>query len=262
MSSIKQKLHSKTGASMLLALMFMMVCLFIGGTVLASATANGRRVANMQSDEQEYLSQRSAMLLLANMLQTSSGDELTLIIEDKTVENLSDHTKTRTVTFTLPDTGMDAKPVLQKVLYENVLSAFFEEYRKHPDIDVITIPPGFENFNFEEGAAISNTVYTNPVSNTGYITVTADLGNGRTEDLTAQYEIENFNMKITFGTLTDGTFTVDSVTELSLEAFADFDLATYFTDSTNAVVSSTLTHKTTTKTSIISWEAPVIKKVR
>lgn len=260
MSSIKQKLHSKTGASMLLALMFMMVCLFIGGTVLASATANGRRVANMQSDEQEYLSQRSAMLLLADMLQTSSGDELSLIIKDETVENLITHYKTRTVTFSLPDTAQ--KPVLQKILYENVLSAFFDEYRKHPDIDVITIPPAYEHFNFEAGAAIDNMVYTNPISNTGYITVTADLGNGRTEDLTAKYEISNFNMKITFGTMADGTFTEDSVTELSLEAFADFNLETYFTDFTNADVTVVGPIKTTTKTSIISWEDPVIKKVR
>ena len=147
MSSIKQKLHSKTGASMILALMFMMICLIIGGTVLASATANGRRVADMQSDEQEYLSQRSAMLLMADMLKTSSDDELSLIIEDKTVTNLSDNTSTRTVTFTLPNTGSVKKPMLQKVLYESVLSAYFSKYREQ--YPAAPIPNSIYYINFE-----------------------------------------------------------------------------------------------------------------
>ena len=72
MKSIKKKLSSNSGASMLLALVFLMFCMFVGGSVLAAASANGSRAARQKENQQAYLSQRSASLLLADLLK---GDE-------------------------------------------------------------------------------------------------------------------------------------------------------------------------------------------
>lgn len=66
---IKEKLHSSKGASLIIALVFMLFCAMIGSAVLAAATANGGRVAALKSDQQEYLDQRSAATLLSDELQ-------------------------------------------------------------------------------------------------------------------------------------------------------------------------------------------------
>ena len=73
MNLISRKLRSQSGASMLIALMFMLFCLFVGGSVLAAATANGYRVAHM-SDQQDFLNQRSAALLLSDELDGTRAD--------------------------------------------------------------------------------------------------------------------------------------------------------------------------------------------
>ncbi len=67
MKTIKNKLHSKSGASLLLALLFLGFCVLVGGTVLAAAAANGFRTTRMQAKKQE-LSDRSAAMLVANEL--------------------------------------------------------------------------------------------------------------------------------------------------------------------------------------------------
>lgn len=86
MNKIMQKLHSRSGASMLLAMVFIMFCTFIGGTVLAAATANGSRVAKLTHSQQAYLSQRSAALVLADQLTKDADNGLQLTI----VETITD----------------------------------------------------------------------------------------------------------------------------------------------------------------------------
>lgn len=80
LKQISRKLRSRRGGSMLLAMLFMLFCVFIGGTVLTAATANGYRVAHL-SDQQQYLDQRSAALLVSDQLESSDG-LLQLIVAD------------------------------------------------------------------------------------------------------------------------------------------------------------------------------------
>jgi len=53
---------------MLIALVFMLFCVFVGGSVLAAATANGARLKQSAQEEQDYLSARSAALLTETQL--------------------------------------------------------------------------------------------------------------------------------------------------------------------------------------------------
>ena len=112
MQSIKRKLSSQSGGSMLLALVFLLFCLFVGGSVLASATANGGRVNDLKASQQEYLTQRSAMLLMADMLESNDGSDLQLTIKEEKISDGS--TETVKVTFTIQDND-SAKSPLEKI---------------------------------------------------------------------------------------------------------------------------------------------------
>lgn len=81
MSKLQRKLRSRTGASMLLALVFLLFCSFIGSTVLVSATANAYRVAQV-AEQQDFLNQRSAALLLGDELQLEPGQQFRLSVVD------------------------------------------------------------------------------------------------------------------------------------------------------------------------------------
>lgn len=91
---IKEKLQSSKGASLIIALVFMLFCAMVGSAVLAAATANGGRVAALKSDQQDYLNQRSAATLLQDEL-TMSRPQLVI-------------TKTTTMTtrYTVGDGGV------------------------------------------------------------------------------------------------------------------------------------------------------------
>ena len=84
MRNIKRKLRSKVGASMILALMFLLFCSFVGGSVLVSATANAYRVAHLQ-EQQDFLNQRSAALLLAEEMRLASGKYLRIKVIDEDI---------------------------------------------------------------------------------------------------------------------------------------------------------------------------------
>lgn len=77
MNLIKNKLHSKRGASLMIALVFLIFAVFIGGSVLAAASANGYRIEHL-SDQQDYLNQRSAALLLAEEMDIDLFSNISL----------------------------------------------------------------------------------------------------------------------------------------------------------------------------------------
>lgn len=81
MNSIKRKLCSNAGASMLLAVIFMLFCVLVGGTVLAASAANGYRMDRL-SNSQVYLNQRSAAMLIASQLKTDDNVQLRVTITD------------------------------------------------------------------------------------------------------------------------------------------------------------------------------------
>ena len=60
MNNLKRTLRSSRGASMILALVFLMFSVFVGGSVLAVATANSARIQHQTDTQQQFLRQRSA----------------------------------------------------------------------------------------------------------------------------------------------------------------------------------------------------------
>lgn len=80
MRLLANKLRSRSGSSILLALMFLLIVTFVGSSVLVSATGNAGRLNKMRERRQRYLSERSAAMVLRDQL-VSAADARTLTIE-------------------------------------------------------------------------------------------------------------------------------------------------------------------------------------
>ena len=66
---VKEKLNSKRGASVVLALFLLLVCAFAGTSALTAARANVGRYSTMRETQQDYLSVTSAAKLIIADLQ-------------------------------------------------------------------------------------------------------------------------------------------------------------------------------------------------
>lgn len=68
MPAVRKKLKSASGASMLLALLFLFFCLTVGSIVLTAASANAGRTARIRREQQDYLAVESAARQLRESL--------------------------------------------------------------------------------------------------------------------------------------------------------------------------------------------------
>lgn len=152
MNKIMRKLRSRNGASMLLALVFLLFCTFVGGSVLVSATSNAYRVAHL-SDQQDYLNERSAALLMSDELYVEEDKRLQLnvvesvktyqpvtILESGGTENIAGedaHTE-RVVTFQAPANISMTK--LQQLMFESTVWRYLREAEDNGSrIDDVTL---------------------------------------------------------------------------------------------------------------------------
>lgn len=75
-----KKLHNKKGASIILALLFFLICATVGSVILAAASANASRIKSERQNENNYLAVRSAGELIKKKLlsinQISDGVSL------------------------------------------------------------------------------------------------------------------------------------------------------------------------------------------
>ena len=129
---IKEKLRSSKGASLIIALVFMLFCAMVGSAVLAAATANGGRIAALKSDQQEYLNQRSAATLLSDELQinrpklTVEKKEVvrtTYTVSDGGVLTPTGSTTTKTINFKV---NGNVATQLQRVLFESAILRYLQ----------------------------------------------------------------------------------------------------------------------------------------
>lgn len=172
MNNIKNKLRSKSGASMLIAMVFMLFCLFVGGVVLAAASANGYRVAHL-SDQQDFLSQRSAGLLLSDMIDenlSAIGGEHYLAISDvksvytpitilegggQVVDTSRSTITEHTLTFTAKFSESNPMTPVQRVLYETAVCRYLEEKGLDPtnlSQGIASAVPVLKGFYYSDGS--------------------------------------------------------------------------------------------------------------
>ncbi len=99
MSVIGRKLKSKTGISMAIALVFLLLCAMVGTVVLAAASVNAGKL----SRERQYYRQILAL--------TSASEVLSKEVKGLTF--VGAHTKTETVTTTVTVNGQDTSTKVQ-----------------------------------------------------------------------------------------------------------------------------------------------------
>lgn len=69
MKRLRKKLHSERGASILLALLFFLVCMMVGASVLAAAASNAGKIRSNRTEQQKYLTLSSAIRLICDELE-------------------------------------------------------------------------------------------------------------------------------------------------------------------------------------------------
>lgn len=69
MKRLREKLHSESGASILLALLMFLVCGMVASSVLAAASSNAGKTRSNQAEHQKYLTLSSAIRLAADELE-------------------------------------------------------------------------------------------------------------------------------------------------------------------------------------------------
>lgn len=69
MKTLREKLHSQSGASILLALLFLLVCMMAAASVLTAAVSNAGKIRSNYEEQQRYLALSSALRLVAGELE-------------------------------------------------------------------------------------------------------------------------------------------------------------------------------------------------
>lgn len=150
MKKLSEKLHSRTGASMVIALVFMLICTFIGGVVLAASTVNSNRVKVLSEQQQDFLNQRSLAGVLVDDLSAprNSKNRLTISFMVNTynpvkIDNggavVFDYAAGRTdvtekkVRFSVDDKNVLNRSALREIMFESAALRFFA--LAHADAD-------------------------------------------------------------------------------------------------------------------------------
>lgn len=69
MKTLREKLHSQCGASILLALLFLLVCMMTAASVLMAAVSNAGKIRSNYEEQQRYLALSSAVRLVVGELE-------------------------------------------------------------------------------------------------------------------------------------------------------------------------------------------------
>ncbi len=270
MNQISRKLRSNSGATMIIALMFMMFCLFVGGSVLASASANGYRVAHL-SDQQDYLDQRSAAMLISDELSAGSVShqltvhDVTQVVQQVTVGDggvitpVGQPTTYHTITFQAP-AGLQMN-ALQRVLYEATVWRYLAEN----SVDLTKTKVEITNFTYQGGTVIGGiSGVTNPFwyqtsATTGQISITGSKSGTQFTAFTAYFESDDnqglYDFLVSFGEFSQLKVAMHAFTGTRTPVVRE-TIAPWTSGGTTFDAQIT----TTSQQYVISWDTPMIEK--
>lgn len=67
---LRKKWNSSRGASILMALLFLLVCMMVGASVLMAASSNAGKIKSNREEQQKYLTLSSALTLICDELES------------------------------------------------------------------------------------------------------------------------------------------------------------------------------------------------
>ena len=132
MQSLKEKLHSAKGSSLLITMVYFLLCFFVGGVVLTAATSNGGRLAAIKADRQAAYAQRSAAMVVQDAL---TDKDLKLVIEKETTTTRVTTTNgattiSTTVGYRLNFVGNENASVLENIVQQAATSVYLDQVWK------------------------------------------------------------------------------------------------------------------------------------
>lgn len=273
MKIILRKLRSRSGASMIMAMVFMLFCAFVGGSVLASATANAYRVAHLE-EQQAFLMERSAALLLSDELQLENGEQFRLSVADS-VRSIQEVTvgnggvvrptetpprKERVISFQLTTNDADVTEMQRLMLETTVWRYLLENAAGEAyTLELVNFPGGVtrpDQFYFVRdiptGEVTDYTIegsmqVTGTASAVSLPAYTANFSSGRENNI--------YDFYVDFGELSQLKLTMNAYSGTSNPIEVKSPASEDSTSSTGYVQITTQVTQTT-----ISWDDPMIEK--
>lgn len=273
MKIILRKLRSRSGASMIMAMVFMLFCAFVGGSVLASATANAYRVAHLE-EQQAFLMERSAALLLSDELQLESDEQFRLSVADS-VRSIQEVTvgnggvvrptetpprKERVISFQLTTNDADVTEMQRLMLETTVWRYLLENAAGEAyTLELVNFPGGVtrpDQFYFVRdiptGEVTDYTIegsmqVTGTASAVSLPAYTANFSSGRENNI--------YDFYVDFGELSQLKLTMNAYSGTSNPIEVKSPASEDSTSSTGYVQITTQVTQTT-----ISWDDPMIEK--
>ena len=141
MNRISKKLKSQSGASLIIALVLLLVCVMVGSVILSSAAGNADKMRKRESEQQEYLALSSA----AELIRTSLGGTVYSAWENNTVYQCYGY-----YGDIRPEKHTDVADVCDKMTYESnddaglkadIADVVYTAYRSHTKYYAPTIVP-------------------------------------------------------------------------------------------------------------------------
>lgn len=72
MNRLRRKLHSQSGAALLLAILMFLLCIMVASSVLAAAASNAGKIKSNRIEQQKYMTLTSAVQLICDDLETAT----------------------------------------------------------------------------------------------------------------------------------------------------------------------------------------------
>ena len=95
MKRLCKKLHSRSGASILLALLFFLLCMTVAASILTAAASNAGKIQSSYQEQQKYLALSSALRLAAGQLEQAAYEgRYTVYTWEVTVKDEEDRSVT------------------------------------------------------------------------------------------------------------------------------------------------------------------------
>jgi hypothetical protein len=282
MNKFKNKLRSRAGASMILAMVFMLFCSFVGSTVLASATANAQRVAQL-AEQQDFMLQRSAALLVSDQFRMDAGQYLRMSVVDQEREIRAiqfigggvyeivpgELKKDRVITFTV--LSSKAPTELQQLMLESAVLRYLRENASSVPDDV-TLKVELAGFPGNP-ASTADFLFPQPTGDDyeekGIINGTMNVAAELKQPAGTAPAIPDYSVRFSVG---QGQYLYDfildfgenSQVKMTMDAFSGVDSGrtmvtkerdeSFFADYPDVEITSE------TETTMISWENPLVEK--
>lgn len=227
MKQIHKKLSSRKGASIIIALLFFLICATVGAIILAMAQANLSHVKTERENEKDYLALSSAALIVKKRMKNAAGTWGPVSNShspDTEAAGVEEKHGFRTV---LSDTiDPPVPPDQAKIISNKISGMMYQVYISCLDSSGVTlsVPEGGKSSSSKFTVTVPdvNEISTKPVMAT--ITVTADYVVTDADDMQQLHETVKVALSTNSDTSGSGTGTLDHAMSISMSGTVTYNL--------------------------------------